>query len=191
VRKLTNRHGLALLTGLFFVACEDLSITVGWISTATDQWAVLFIILALLGHIHWLQHRKFPALLGSLLALILALGCKETAVVAPVAIMVLTLFMPTGTASETVDRSGFRYRVGRIIKDPLSWVPPLLIMIAYLGFYMGLDLGAMNNLGYVNPLSDPGRYLAHAALHLPVFWLATFSSIPPFLTGAHLLSGGR
>jgi len=182
VRKLTGRPGLALLTGLFFVTCEDLSISVGWISTATDLWAVLFIILALLGHVHWLQRRKYPALIGSMLALILALGCKETAVVAPVAILLLTLFMPAGTDNDTTDPKGFRYRITQIIKDPLSWLPSLVILIVYLAVYKGLNLGAMNNLGYVNPLSDPGKYLAHAMLHLPIFWLATFSSIPPFLT---------
>ncbi|MDH4157860.1 MAG: glycosyltransferase family 39 protein, partial [candidate division Zixibacteria bacterium] len=58
VRNLTGRHGLAFLAGLFFVACEDLSIVIGWIATITDVFCVLFIMLALLAHVHWLKRRR-------------------------------------------------------------------------------------------------------------------------------------
>ncbi len=178
VRRLANSHMLALLAALFFVAGEDHGLTVGWIATFTDLLCVQFIILTILAHIDWLQRRRILSLVGSLLSLIFAMGCKETAVIAPVAIVLLTLFMPTGSEHGESGWSEFRKQTGNVVRDRLSWLPALLVLITYLIVYKLWNLGVMNNLLYTDPISDPGKYFANLALYLPTFWLATFSSIP-------------
>jgi hypothetical protein len=179
VKKLTNRNGLAFLAGLFFVTCEDHSFGVGWIATFTDLMCVQFILLALLGHVHWLKRRRPAALIWSLLALAAAMACKETASIAPVAIVLLTFFMPSGNGDDKLDPAGFRKRAAEVVQDPLSWLPAIVMLVVYLGMYRGLGLGAMNSLAYINPIANPGEYLSHLAWHLPVMWLATFSAVPP------------
>jgi hypothetical protein len=38
----------------------------------------------------------------------------------------------------------------------------------------------MNNLGYINPINDPIKYLSHAVVHLPFAWFGTLTVFPPF-----------
>jgi hypothetical protein len=182
VRRLSGRHGLALLAGLFFVACEDHSMVVGWISTIPDPLCVLFIMMALLCHAKWLKHRNPAAMAGALLALAAAMVCKETASIAPVAMVLLTLFMPGGADESIGDRTGLKQRMARGIRDYLSWLPAVLVLIAYLGIYKAMGLGDINTLVYINPLANPAGFLAHMVPHLPVLWLGTFTPIPPFAT---------
>jgi hypothetical protein len=182
VLRLFNRPGLALLAGLFFVACEDHSMGVGWIAAITDLLCVQFILVALLAHIQWLRKRKILALACSLGALIIAMGCKETGSIAPVVIVLLTFFAPDGQA-----RAEFRWRelgerLLRMVKDPLAWLPAIFVLAVYVIMYQSLHLGGFNNLMYINPLANPIGYLERMILHLPVMWLGTFTPVPPYLT---------
>ena len=179
VRKLSGQGGLAFLAGLFFVACEDLSMVIGWIATITDPLCVLFIMLALLAHVHWLKRRRPVALVGSIAALVLAMTCKETAAVAPLAVVLLSFFMPVGSDGEGFRWSGFRQQMVRTIRDPLSWLPAGLVLAAYLTMYRLLDAGTMDSLMYVSPLANPVGYLGNVVRGFPVMWLGSFSPVPP------------
>lgn len=182
VRNLTGRHGWALLAGLFFVACEDHSMAVGWIAAFPDLPCVFFILLSFLCHVHWLRERRAAALIGSLAALAVAMACKETAAVAPAALVLLTFFAPFGSAKFDFAWRKLRDRILRVIRDPLSWLPSILVLAAYLGLYRAMGLGSINTLVYISPLADPVEYLTHMVPNLPVFWLGTFSPVPPFIT---------
>jgi 4-amino-4-deoxy-L-arabinose transferase-like glycosyltransferase len=96
VRRLTGRPAPALLAGILFLSCEDHTIAVGWIATMTDLVCVLLVNLSLLAQAFWLRERKPWAICASLVALALAMLCKESAVVAPLAIVLMTLAMPRG-----------------------------------------------------------------------------------------------
>jgi len=183
VVKLTGRDVVAFLSGIFFVACEDHSMTVGWIATNTDILCVLFINLALLAHVRWLEGRSRPALAASLASLAVALGCKETASIAPVVIVLLSFLMPRGNAGENVSFSlaDLRRRFFSLVGDWMSWAPATAVLVVYLAAYKGLGLGGMNTLLYVDPLSKPGLYLSHLVLNLPVMWLATLTPVMPSL----------
>lgn len=181
VRRLTGRHLFAFLVGLVYVTCEDHPLTVGWIATITDLLAVQFILISLLCHIRWLKRRSKSALIGSLVAIVVALGCKETASVAPLAIFILTFLMPTGQEDYDVNSAALRDRLTRAAKDWLSWLPPAAVLVCYLVFYRALGFGNMNTLLYTNPLTHFNEYLGHLALHLPIMWLGTFSVWPPFV----------
>lgn len=181
VKRLSSYRLIPLLAGLVFVICEDHSMTVGFISCITDILCVFFVGLSLLFHLSFLEKRKPAALLGTIVAMLVALGCKETAAIAPLVLVLTSLFFPQGMAknSFSLNPEKLRTRVSAFLRDPLSWAPALGLLVIYLGLYQGLNLGGMNNLSYIDPLANPGRYLAHLVIHLPVMWLATLSPIFP------------
>jgi hypothetical protein len=183
LRRLGAGEFLALLAAVFWVACEDHSMTVGFISFVTDPLAVLLLVLALLGHLSWLRDRRLMGLLGSLGALVLALGCKETAAVGPLILVATTLAFPGGTLASgvAVASEGLRGRWDALRRDPLSWVPQLAVLVAFVGLYKALDLGGMDNLAYRDPTAHPLWYAGHLVVHLPVMWLATLTVVPPGL----------
>jgi len=183
VKRLTQKNLIAFLSGLFFLACEDHSMVIGWIATNTDILCVFFITLSLLCHLAWLKKRRPWALIGSLITVALALGCKESAAVAPLVLILMTFLMPEGRDEEgtTLSLKTIQKRIPLFFRDWPSWVPALLALFLYLGLYSTLKFGGMNNLMYIDPLAAPGRYLSHLVLHLPVMWLATLSAVPPSL----------
>ncbi len=181
VRRLTGRNLLAILVGVIYLSCEDHSLTVGWITTVADILCLAFILLALNAHVAWLQRRRPLALAVALMALLLSLGFKESAVVAPVLVVLATLCFPRGTDATlpSLGLSVLRARAVAALRDPLSWAPAVLVFIVYLALYKTLGLGGMNNLAYVDPLSQPVAYLGHLVVHLPVMWLATLTPVFP------------
>jgi len=183
VAKLTGRHLVALLSGIFFVACEDHSMTIGWIATSTDILCVLFVNLALIAHARWLEKRSAASLAASLASLAVALGCKESASIAPVVIVLLSFFIPRGNAGENLSfaAADLRRRFFSLLRDWPSWAPAAAVLIVYLAAYKGLGLGGMNTLLYADPLSKPGLYVSHLVLNLPVMWLATLTPVMPSL----------
>ena len=181
VRKLSGRHGLAFLAALFFVACEDHAFTVSWISTITDLFCVQFIILALLLHARWLRQRRPMAMAGSLLALVLALASKETALAAPVAMILMSLFFPTGAEDDRGESTIGRVKLKRFLGDRMAWLPAAVVLIAFVIFYRTVASGEMRTLLYLDPLTQPVEYLVHLVWYFPIMWLATFSHAPPFL----------
>jgi hypothetical protein len=183
VRRLTSRPFVAMVAAVLFLSCEDHALTVGWISTFTDIVCVWFVTLALLIYLRWLESRRPVALIGSMLLLVLALLSKESAVLAPVAMVLMALLCPKGRDAETpgLDRADWAKRFKALLRDWASWAPAIMLMAAYLAFYKLHGFGGMNNAMYIDPFHYPGRYLAHLVLHLPVMWLATASSVPPSL----------
>lgn len=176
---LTRRTGLsglvAVLAGLVFVTCEDHSMGVGWIATQTDLLCAGFFVLAMLAHRHWLEHRRAPALVGSLASLALAFGCKESAATAPLVLVAMSFFLPRGRVEGELSWGAIPGRLGHLMRDWTGWLPQLALLALYLGMYTGLELGGMNNLMYVDPFSKPGLFLKNALVNAPILWLASLS----------------
>lgn len=180
VHRLVKKRGLAFLAALFFVACEDHSMSVGWISTVTDLLCVQAVLLSLLAWLEWLKERKLLFLVLSLLAAAAALGCKESAAAGPVALALLGILLPDGKPV-ALDRERLRFCFHRVWRGAGGWLPPLLLLCAYLAAYRLIGLGGMQSLIYIDPFSDPARFMSHMVLHMPVMWLATLSLLPPSL----------
>ena len=184
VRRLTGRPFMALLAGLFFLSCEDHTLGVGWIAMGTDLVCVLFVNLSLLAHAQWLENRRRWALVASLAALVIALLSKESAVTAPLVIVLLTLAMPRGhdVVLPATNRAVLRASAVVFLRDWVSWVPAVAVLVLYLAAYKILGFGGVSSGLYVDPFTDPVRFVVHLFAHLPVMWLATLSPVPPYLT---------
>jgi hypothetical protein len=172
VRRLTGNIGLAFLAGLFFVGCEDHAMPLSWISANTDTIGTLFMVLALVAHAGWLKERKPGSRFATFLFVLLALGCKESAVVLPLVLLLMTWLMPRGSD----EASG---GLGKGRKSLRDWLPEAVTLVVYLGLYLIQGFGAVGSLGYLDPIAAPSAYLAHLVLHLPAFWMAAFSILPP------------
>jgi hypothetical protein len=183
VRRLTDKTSIAFLSGLFFLSCEDHSMVIGWIATVTDILCVFFINLSLLFHMSWLKKRRLWALACSLAALVLAMGCKESAAIAPLVLVLMTFLMPKGKEEigTMLSMKTIRKRIPLFLRDWSSWLPPVMILVIYLVFYNALKLGGVNSLMYVDPFTQPAKYLSHLVSNLPVMWLAALSPVPPSL----------
>ncbi len=166
-RRLLSDSRIALLAGLFFLACEDLSMVVGWVATITDVLGTFFALVALLAHIRWLERRRGWYLTTSLLALVLALGCKESAVAVPLLMFGLT-WLSAG-------------RLRAAAADRLSWIPSFALLAGYLAAYVSLGFGSGASLVYTDPFRQPAAFLAHAASRIPLTFLGAVSIFPPSL----------
>jgi hypothetical protein len=178
VRRLGRSPALALGAGLLFVACEDHSMGVGWIATITDMLCVQFVVLSLLFHLAWHRRRETRALVASVACMALALGSKESAAVAPVALVLLSVLAPGGEIGEKLGRGRFRDGLETVRASRHAWLPPLVVLATYLVLYRVLELGIMRNLLYVDPFGQTGEYLARVVVGMPIFWLSTLTPAP-------------
>lgn len=184
VQRLMNNTFVAMLAGILFVACEDHTLTVGWIATMTDPLCVLFLHLATIAHLGWLGRHRIRCLVTSMVCIVAALACKESAVVIAPILILLSWALPEGRvlAPAKISYVALGERTRRLLRDPMTWAPYVVLTVVYLAVYKGLQPAQMNNLMYANPLVDPVGYLQHLTVHLPVVWLATLSPVPPSLT---------
>jgi len=184
VRRLTRRHGVAILAAIVFLSCEDHSMGVGWIAAVTDLICALFVNLSLIAHAAWLSSRRRWQVAASLTAMALALLSKESAVVGPLALILMTMLLPKGRDEELPEPSvsTIRLRWWAFLRDWPSWVPSIVLLVIYLTAYRLIGFGGISTGLYVDPLSEPVRFVSHLTLHLPLMWLATLSPVPPSVT---------
>jgi hypothetical protein len=200
LRQVSGRDAPALLAALLFLVCEDHAMTVAWISTITDLLCALFLNLAFLGHIVARQGRKAWLFALSLALFLAALASKETAAVYPLIVAAYEFFYPKGSyprrgsmgrfAGRRADEStrplegddpvGLIARVRLFLQAWWAWAIPLALLAAYMALYRSL-IPPMRSLMYVDPFTQPGRYLALALANLPVMFLALLTPMPSSL----------
>lgn len=176
--RLAGNSRLGLLAGVAFLACEDHSMVVGWVTTITDVLGTTFVAAALLAHALWLEHRRPATLVASLLAVTLALGSKESAIVAPLGLVGLSAVAHARAAQRGGQGGGWLPALGR---DRAAWWPALAIMAGYLVTHRALGFGVGSSLLYADPFSEPLAFIRHLVVQAPVLWLATISPVPPSL----------
>jgi hypothetical protein len=177
LRRLSGRNVPALVAAALFLICEDHGMTVAWVATITDLLCALFLNLALLCHVVAREERRPGLFALSLAFFLIAFASKETAAIYPVMIGVYELFF----ADRLADReSGIRLlaRARLMLRDWWAWAIPLIVFAAYMAFYRSL-LPPFSTMMYVDPFSQPARYLAMAIPNLPVLFLALFSQFLP------------
>jgi hypothetical protein len=177
LRRLSGRDLPAFLAALLFLICEDHVMTVAWIATITDLLCALFLNLALLCHVVGREKRKPWLFATSLLFFLVAFASKETAAIYPVIVGVYEFFFADRLAGE---ENGVRLpaRIKLTLGSWWAWAIPLIVFGAYMAFYRSL-LPPFTTMMYVDPFSQPGRYLATAIPNIPVLFLALLSQFLP------------
>jgi hypothetical protein len=192
LRRLSGRDPPALLAALLFLVCEDHAMTVAWVATITDLLCALFLNLAMLCHIAGREDRKPWLFASSLLFFLIAFASKETAAVYPVIVALYEFLFARRLAGEQRPL-GLKARATHMLVSWWAWLPPLLVFAAYMAFYRSL-LPPLATMTYVDPVTQPGRYLAAAVPGLPVMFLGLLSQFLPsiilMVPGTELVSVG-
>jgi len=177
LRRLSGRDAPALLAALLFLICEDHVMTVAWIATITDLLCALFLNLAFLCHITARQERKPWLIVLSLVFFLAAVTSKETAVIYPV-ILAAYEFIFAEHLSGAREQVSFIERVRLFFRHWWAWAIPLVAVAAYMTLYLNI-VPPMRSLMYVDPFSQPGRYLIMMLTNLPVMFVALLTQFLP------------
>jgi hypothetical protein len=177
LRRLSGRDLSALLAAVLFLICEDHAMTVAWITTITDLLCALFLNLALLCHVIAREKRRPGLFAASLVFFLIAFASKETAAIYPVIVGVYELLFADRLAGRE-DGVGLLTRIKLMLRSWWAWAVPLIVFGAYMAFYRSL-LPPFSTMMYVDPFSQPGRYLAAAVPNIPVLFLALLSQFLP------------
>jgi len=177
LRRLSGRGLPALLAALLFLICEDHAMTVGWIATITDLLCALFLNLALLCHVVAREERRPWIFAASLVFFLIAFASKETAAIYPVIVGVYEFFFADRLAGEE-NPIRLAARIKLTLRSWWAWAIPLVVFGAYMAFYRSL-LPPFTTMMYVDPFSNPARYLAQAGPNIPVLFLALLSQFLP------------
>lgn len=175
--KFSKIYSVSLLASLIFLIAEDHSMTVGWISTNTDLFAVLFINLGLYYHVKQREtnqklHRRL-----SKLYIFLSFFCKETAVIGPVAIILYEFIL---LESQSEIKNIFKRLFNKLIlliKNENQWRFHFFLLIGFLALYKILGFG-INNLMYLDPFKRPVAYINNVITGLPTMLVGLLTNIP-------------
>lgn len=177
LRRLSGRDPPALLAAVLFLICEDHAMTVAWIATITDLLCALFLNLALLFHVLAREEKRPPLFAVSLGCFLIAFASKETAAVYPLIVGLYELFF-AGRLAGWGGAISLPARIRLLFRSWWAWAVPLMVFIAYMAFYRS-QLRPITTMTYIDPISQPGRYLVEAIPNLPVMFLALLSQFLP------------
>ena len=175
--KFSKIYSASLLASLIFLISEDHSVTVGWITTNTDLFAVLFINLGLYYHV---KHRETELKLHrrlSKLFIFISLFCKETAIIGPVAIILYEFILLESQSQEKNILKRLFNKLILLIKNEKYWRYHFLLLFFFLAFYKIFGFGA-NNLMYIDPFKRPDYYIHNVVTGLPTMLVGLLTNIP-------------
>jgi Dolichyl-phosphate-mannose-protein mannosyltransferase len=188
--RLSGKYAVSLTAGFLYLICIHFSGTIGWISAMTDIMAVLFMNLSLYYYVKSKESDSKLYFFLSTIFLIIALLCKETAVIAPVAILLCELI----NNNDRTQRSVKGVLKAFFLKWK-SWGFSLIILILFLAVYKLGGFGARSAL-YYNPFSEPVTYLSKSLIGFPMLILpylsifpTSFSTFMPELLKPTVISG--
>ncbi|QSQ18844.1 hypothetical protein JY651_26155 [Pyxidicoccus parkwayensis] len=151
---------------LLFAIDDCHAVPVGWWCNRNAIVATLPALAGLWLHMEWREHgRKWAAPL-SLVALALGLTGGETALGVLAYVLAYELLGARGP---------WRQRL-------LSVAPAAVLALGYLAFYKHEGYGSFGSDLYVDPLSQPGAWLAVAAVRIPAMLWGLLLSIPTELS---------
>ncbi len=175
--KFSKMYSVSFLASLIFLISEDHSMTVGWITTNTDLFAVLFINLGLYYHV---KHRETNSKLHRRLSkfyIFISLLCKETAIIGPIAIILYEFILLESQSSEKNILKRFVNKLILLIKNSRYWRYHFLLLFFFLVLYKIFGFG-VNNLMYIDPFKRPYSYLKNVITGLPTMLVGLLTNIP-------------
>jgi len=179
--KMSKRYEISLLAAFLFLISEDQTMTIGWIATNTDIFAVLFINLSLFFYIVFREELNYKKLLVSLLLIFFAFLCKETAIIAPIAIILYEIIFQTKSKRGKDFIYNLSNRFSGFAKNWKYWGVILLFLIVFLVLYKCSGYGA-TNLMYYDLLGQPIAYIKNLFIGYPLLFAGYLSILPIGLT---------
>ncbi len=175
--KFSKIYSASLLASLIFLISEDHSMTVGWITTNTDLFAVLFINLGLYYHVKYREtnlklHRRL-----SKLYILISLFCKETAVIGPIAIILYEFILLESKSTEKNIFKRLFKKIILLIRNSRYWRYHFLLLFFFLIFYKIFGFG-VNNLMYIDPFKRPYDYIKNVVTGLPTMLVGLLTNVP-------------
>jgi hypothetical protein len=170
--KLSGKYAVSLTAGFLYLICIHFSGTIGWISAMTDILAVLFMNLSLCYYIKNKESVSKQNVFLSTLFLIIALLCKETAVIAPIAILLYELIINNDRIQHSIKGA-----LKSFFLKWKSWGFIFIILVLFLAVYKLGSFGARSAL-YYNPFSEPLTYLSNSLIGFPMLILPYLSLFP-------------
>lgn len=147
---------VALVAGLLFAIDDAHVMPTAWLANRNALVAATFVWLGLLAHLAWRRDSKRWAAPLSAVGFALGLAAGETAVAAMAYVLAYELWGRDGTWKE-------RLR---------GLLPALSVLLVYAVVYKLSNAGARGSATYIDPVSEPGLFLAQA----PQRWLANVGS---------------
>ncbi len=175
--KLSKIYSVSLLASFIFLISEDHSMTVGWISSSTDIFAVLFINLSIYFHVKFRESNLISQKRVSQLFMTLSFLCKETAVIGPVAIILYEFIL---LESQSGIGNIFKRLLNKLIllvKNQTYWRFHFILLFVYLLFYRLTGFG-VNILMYIDPFRKPDEYIKNLIIGLPIMFTGFVTNFP-------------
>lgn len=155
-----EKPGLALLSTAIFALDECHALTVQWIANRSELIGTAFMIASLLAFLRYKESGRRSLGVVSILAFVVALLSRETAIAIPLFLLAHEIAMPEGGASP-LTRATFLRELWRRAR-PRLWVivPMIACVLVFLAGYFLTGHGARSAY-YINPLRAPDQFALH------------------------------
>lgn len=162
-RRLSSSCAAATIASLVYAVSFGHLVPVGWLAHRNGTISAVFSLLAILAHDRWRRdHDRLAGLLAPV-ALIAALLAGEAGVVTLAFLLAYALILDRGTLATRA----------------MSLAPSLVVVVLWRVLYDALGYGVTGSGAYLDPVADPGGFLA--ALPERTFALLAFCVSPPFV----------
>lgn len=145
-RALGPSSALAAMAAVLFAIDDSHAIIAGWVANRNALVATVLPLLGVLAHLQWREKKAAWGLPVSLLACAAGLAAGEAALGAIAYLVAYEL-----TAGPGAWRTRLR-----------SLVPLAVLGVLYIALYRAMGSGSFGSEMYVDPLREPGRFLARA-----------------------------
>lgn len=166
-RRLMPAVSVAGLAAVLYLLDESRGLVTGWVANRSALVALVFGVCALLAHDAWRRRGwRWGQLLGPIL-LLAALLSAESGLATTAYLFGYAIF---------VDDGSLRQRLVRLL-------PYFVVVVVWRIVYSHLGYGASGSGLYIDPVTQPDRFLVAAARRFPILQLGQWTSAPTILFG--------
>ena len=166
-RRVASGTAVAALAAVLFLLDEARGIPTGWVANRSALPALVFGVLTLIVHVRWRRDGWRPGVVVGPLLLTMALLSAESGLATTAYLFAFAVH---------VDKGPLR---GRLV----TLLPYAAVVLAWRAVYSHMGYGASGSGLYIDPVAQPDRFLAAAAMRLPVLQLGQWVSVPTVAFG--------
>ena len=158
---------VVLVAGLFYAMDEAHVINIQWVAARHGLLGVIFSVAALSWYHRWRSGGGLGALAGVLGLTFLGLASSEVAVGVVFYVVAYELCLAEGSV---------RTRLGAV-------APVIVVVFAYMAFYLLAGYGAQGSAYYISPLDRPVDFMIQAlGVRIPYLMMGALSTVPADLS---------